>query len=67
MPIVLGGDPKGKNFLYTNGNSVIIRDINVSQILKWKAEIVWTEELKVEGACLLAAIAWVTILKMGYQ
>ncbi len=30
MPIVLGGDPKGKNFLYTNGNSVIIRDIAVS-------------------------------------
>ena len=28
--IVLGGDPKGKNFLYTNGNSVIIRDIAVS-------------------------------------
>lgn len=27
MPLVLGGDPKGKNFLYTNGNSVIIRDI----------------------------------------
>lgn len=27
-PIVLGGDPKGKNFLYTNGNSVIIRDID---------------------------------------
>ncbi|CAH1725408.1 hypothetical protein AGLY_012918 [Aphis glycines] len=27
QPIVLGGDPKGKNFLYTNGNSVIIRDI----------------------------------------
>jgi WD repeat-containing protein 1 (actin-interacting protein 1) len=26
---VLGGDPKGKNFLYTNGNSVIIRDIEV--------------------------------------
>ncbi|CAG7726267.1 unnamed protein product [Allacma fusca] len=26
-PIVLGGDPKGKNFLYTNGNSVIIRNI----------------------------------------
>jgi WD40 repeat protein len=23
----LGGDPKGKNFLYTNGNSVIIRNI----------------------------------------
>lgn len=27
VPIVLGGDPKGKNFLYTNGHSVIIRDI----------------------------------------
>lgn len=27
MPLVLGGDPKGKNFLYTNGNFVIIRDI----------------------------------------
>ncbi|XP_064465602.1 actin-interacting protein 1-like isoform X1 [Ornithodoros turicata] len=27
MPLVLGGDPKGINFLYTNGNSVIIRDI----------------------------------------
>lgn len=27
QPLVLGGDPKGKNFLYTNGNSVIIRDI----------------------------------------
>lgn len=26
-PIVIGGDPKGKNFLYTNNNSVIIRDI----------------------------------------
>ncbi|CAG9568349.1 unnamed protein product [Danaus chrysippus] len=26
-PLVLGGDPKGKHFLYTNGNSVIIRDI----------------------------------------
>lgn len=26
-PLVLGGDPKAKNFLYTNGNSVIIRDI----------------------------------------
>jgi len=29
VSIVLGGDPKGKNFLYTNGNSVIIRDIAV--------------------------------------
>ncbi|KAK3603031.1 hypothetical protein CHS0354_037779 [Potamilus streckersoni] len=27
QPLVLGGDPKGKNFLYTCGNSVIIRDI----------------------------------------
>jgi len=27
QPIVLGGDPKGKNFLYTHGNSVIIRNI----------------------------------------
>uniref|UniRef100_A0A1L8E5C1 Actin-interacting protein 1 n=1 Tax=Nyssomyia neivai TaxID=330878 RepID=A0A1L8E5C1_9DIPT len=27
QPIVLGGDPKGKNFLYANGNSVIIRNI----------------------------------------
>jgi len=27
--IVIGGDPKGKNFLYTNGTSVIIRDIAV--------------------------------------
>lgn len=29
-PTILKGDPKGKNFLYTNGNSVIIRDIEVS-------------------------------------
>jgi WD40 repeat protein len=27
VSLVLGGDPKGKNFLYTNGTSVIIRDI----------------------------------------
>jgi len=27
-PLVLGGDPKGKNFLYTNGNYVIIREID---------------------------------------
>jgi len=26
-PIVIGGDPKGKNFLYVNGSSVIIRNI----------------------------------------
>lgn len=30
QPIVLGSDPKGKNFLYCNGNSVIIRNIDVS-------------------------------------
>ena len=29
-PTPLKGDPKGKNFLYTNGNSVVIRDIEVS-------------------------------------
>lgn len=34
QPLVLGGDPKGKNFLYTNGNSVIIRNIAVSS---WKS------------------------------
>lgn len=27
-PLVLGGDPKGKNFLYPNANSIIIRDID---------------------------------------
>jgi WD40 repeat protein len=26
-PIVLGADPKGKNFLYTHANSVVIRDL----------------------------------------
>lgn len=31
-PIVLGGDPKGKNFLYTNGNSVYIRNIENPEI-----------------------------------
>ncbi|XP_043463135.1 actin-interacting protein 1 isoform X1 [Leptopilina heterotoma] len=28
QPLVLGSDPKGKNILYTNGNSVIIRNID---------------------------------------
>lgn len=28
QPIVLGNDPKGKNFLYVNGNSVFIRNID---------------------------------------
>jgi len=27
QPVHLGGDPKGENFLYTNGNSVFIRNI----------------------------------------
>lgn len=27
VPIVMGADPKGKNILYTSGNSVIIRDV----------------------------------------
>ena len=29
--MVLNGDPKGKNFLYCNGNTVVIRDVAVSQ------------------------------------
>ena len=28
--IVLNGDPKGKNMVYTNGHTVVIRDIAVS-------------------------------------
>lgn len=27
QPIVINGDPKGENFLYTNGNNVVIRNI----------------------------------------
>lgn len=27
MPLVLGGDPKGDTFLYPNGNSIVIRNI----------------------------------------
>jgi len=30
--VKLGADPKGKNFLYTNGRTVIIRDIEVRQL-----------------------------------
>jgi len=30
MPLVIKGDPKGKNILYCNGNSVVIRDVAVS-------------------------------------
>lgn len=32
-PIVIKTDPKGKNFLYCNGNSVFIRDAKVSYIV----------------------------------
>ncbi|KAK6185852.1 hypothetical protein SNE40_007998 [Patella caerulea] len=37
-PIVISGDPKGKNFLYTNGNYVIIRDIKNPEIADIYAE-----------------------------
>jgi hypothetical protein len=33
QPIVLGVDPKGKTFLYTNGNSVFTRNLEVSLII----------------------------------
>ena len=33
MPLVLHGDPKGKNFLYTVGHGVIIRDIEVLPLI----------------------------------
>lgn len=32
IPLVIKGDPKGKNILYCNGNSVVIRDIAVSLV-----------------------------------
>lgn len=32
MPMVLNGDPKGKNMLYCNGKTVVIRDIEVRSI-----------------------------------
>ncbi|KRY87285.1 Actin-interacting protein 1 [Trichinella pseudospiralis] len=32
MPMVLNGDPKGKKFLYCNGNSVVIRDLENPKI-----------------------------------
>eukprot|EP01136_Pigoraptor_vietnamica_P017135 Opistho-1_new@61875 len=38
IPVHLGGDPKGKNFIYTNGNSVIIRDIANPAIAETYAE-----------------------------
>ena len=30
--MVLNGDPKGKNMLYCNGKTVVIRDIEVSEL-----------------------------------
>jgi len=41
ISIVLGGDPKGKNFLYTNGNSVVIRDIAVRALYQLISAIFW--------------------------
>ncbi|XP_057373517.1 LOW QUALITY PROTEIN: actin-interacting protein 1-like [Daphnia carinata] len=38
QPLVLGGDPKGKNFLYTHGNSVIIRNIENPEIAETYTE-----------------------------
>jgi len=32
LPLILGGDPKGKTFLYPNGNSIIIRNIDHPEI-----------------------------------
>ena len=32
QPIVLGADPKGENFLYCHGNSVIIRNLDSPQM-----------------------------------
>lgn len=31
VPLILTGDPKGQNFLYCVGNSVIIRNIEVRE------------------------------------
>ena len=49
-PIVVGRDPKGKNFLYVNDNSVVIRDIEVSMTFLWcsctYSFIVYLSELK---------------------
>ena len=32
MPLVINGDPKGQNILYCNGNSVVIRNVEVGEI-----------------------------------
>eukprot|EP00118_Oscarella_pearsei_P024690 m.306599 g.306599 ORF g.306599 m.306599 type:complete len:600 (+) comp41387_c0_seq1:60-1859(+) len=37
-PFVLNGDPKGKNFLYANANSVIIRDVKNPEIAETYCE-----------------------------
>lgn len=39
--MVINGDPKGKNMLYCNGNSVIIRDIEVSICLSHSPATSW--------------------------
>lgn len=43
VPIVLGEDPKGENFLYTNDKTVVIRNIEVQQMVEffilWKQKI----------------------------
>ena len=33
-PLVLSADPKGKTFLYTNNNSVIIRDLEKPELVR---------------------------------
>merc|ERR1712137_515175 len=38
-PFFLGGDPKGENFLYSCGNSVIIRNIANPRLLKLMTNI----------------------------
>ena len=32
VPLVINGDPKGKNMLYCNGKVVVIRDIEVRNV-----------------------------------
>lgn len=40
---VIGGDPKGNNFLYTNGKSVIIRNIDVRSFFTGQTELTMVE------------------------
>ena len=44
VPLILTGDPKGQNFLYCVGNSVIIRNIEVR-----RGGGGWRERGRVEG------------------